>query len=258
VIPLIHLLLSYCLAAPGFQTIETAPSYSESYSIFIKGMLAGKEDVTEHVDEDGNRVTESQHEIFLADGLETNRMAFITTMVLSKKDASLLRYSYKVTSGTSGDSYEVRAHGRNLVRTLRRGGRTSEGGQPLEPDIVIVDYNVYHHYDNLVRRYNMEQGGRQTFKNFLPLIATNLTVALTRLEDTNLEYSGGQIAVQNFKVEHVGLWAGTISIDENMRLVRLVARDLDLEVLRQDIVPEPPAQEEPPMPKSDAPPGLVR
>jgi len=243
---LVKLLLCFLLTTPVQQSADAPAPYAQSYSIFIKGLLAGKEEVAEHLDEDGNLVTDSQHEFLLTAGLRDNRMAFVTTMVLAKKDASLLRYTYRMTSGTAGDSYEVRVHGGNLVRTLKRDGKISEGGQPMEPDILIVDYNVYHHYDNLVRRYNVEQGGKQTFKNFLPLIATTLTIALTRLEDTELEHSRGKIAVRNFRVEHVGLWAGTMSVDDEMRLVRLVVKDMYLEVLRQDVAPEPVAREEPP------------
>jgi hypothetical protein len=78
-------------------------------------------------------------------------------------------------------------------------------------------------------------------------------LALSRLEDTNLENAKGTLPVRNFKIEFVGIWTGTVSTDKSGRLVRLVLRDQDLEVVRKDLLPEP----EPPKPEPQKDPSSV-
>jgi hypothetical protein len=235
------------------QVPEPASHYTQTYFVFIKGSFAGSERVTESLDSEGNTLKSSEHDLYLADGMETNRIAFRTTMLFSKRDRSLLKYTYQITTGSSKDYYEVRAGRSSLVRVLKRGGRVSETTQPLEPGTLIVDFNVFHHYDNLIRCYDIEKGGRQTFNNFLPLIGSYITLALSPLEDTELDFGKGKISVRNYKIEHVGLWSGTVSVDEDNRLVRLVVRAQDLEVLRQDVVPDSALPQQPSKPDAIPP-----
>jgi hypothetical protein len=228
-------ILLFCALPAGAG--DKAPVYTQSYAILIKGELAGIENITETVNETGDVLSSSEHEIYVSDGLGTKRMAFTTKMHLAKNTYDPVFYSYKYTSGDAGDSYEVEIKGALIRRTLTRSGRASEVTAPVQPNTVILDFNVYHHYDYLVRRYDAVKGGRQIFSDFVPLIGNDIQLALTSMGDTELKSEKGIVAVSSYRVEFVGIAGGTLSVDKNKRLVRLVIPAQDLEVLRKDLLP---------------------
>jgi hypothetical protein len=211
----------------------------QKYAILIRDSIAGQEAVTETRDKDGNLLTSSEHEIFLNVGTDTKRMAFTTRMVLAKGSNSLISYSVRFTSGETRDSYDVTVSKGEIHRILNRGGRTSDISLPAAPDILLFDFAVYHHYGNLARRYDFKKKGRQVVPTFAPVIGSEMPIALTHISDTNLDYGRGTIPVRNFKVEFMSTWTGTLSVDKNNRLVRLIIPSQDLEVLRQELLPNP-------------------
>ena len=93
------------LACFSGQPVQAA-TYSQSYTILINGVPAGSEVVTEK-HEGGNIISSSEHEIFVTDGTETKRMAFVAKTVLSKDSARPVSYTCRYTSGGSDDSYEA-------------------------------------------------------------------------------------------------------------------------------------------------------
>jgi hypothetical protein len=220
------------------NTGTAASNYSESYVILIKGATAGNETVTEKPDASGDLLSLSDHEILVAVGLETKQMKFSTRMVLAKNTGIPVTYSYWYTSGNTGDSYDVTIKNGQITRVLNRGGRTSEVTVPLEPGMVFVDFNVYHQYDYLVRRYDFKKGGRQTFADFIPVIGNDIPVALTYLGEEKLDLKPGPLQIRNFRIEFVGIWGGMLSVNKEGRLVRLVIPTQDLEVLRRDLLPQ--------------------
>ncbi len=228
--------LSFALLATSLSARESAPGYTQSYVILIKGAAAGRESVTETRSETGDLLVASEHEIFITDGLETKRMAFSTKMVLSKSTRIPVSYSYRYTSGNSGDSFDVVVKDGQITRTLNRAGRSSEASVPFKPDMVILDFNVYCQYDNLIPRYDMKKGGRQLFADFVPVIGNDIPLALTYMGEEKLTLSTGSLPIRNFRVEFVGIWNGTVSADKKGRLVRLVVPAQDLEVVRQDLL----------------------
>ena len=228
-------MLVFCALPAGAG--DKAPVYTQSYAILIKGELAGTENVTETVNEAGDILSSSEHEIYVSDGLGTKRMAFTTKMQLAKKTYAPVSYSYKYTSGEAGDSYEVAVKDSLIRRTLTRRGSASEVTAPVQPNTVILDFNVYHHYDYLVRRYDAVKGGRQIFSDFVPLIGNDIQLAMTLMGDTELKYEKGSVAVSRYSFEFVGISGGTLSVDKNKRLVRLVIPAQDLEVVRKDLLP---------------------
>jgi len=228
-------MLLFCALPAGAG--DKAPAYTQSYAILIKGELAGTENVTETVNEAGDVVSASEHDIYVSDGLGTKRTAFTTKMQLAKKTYAPVSYSYKYTSGDAGDSYEVAINDTLIRRILTRNGRTSEVTAPVQPNTVILDFNVYHQYDYLARRYDVGKGGRQIFSDFVPLIGNDIQLAMTLMGDAELKYEKGSVAVSRYSVEFVGISSGTLSVDKNKRLVRLVIPAQDLEVVRKDLLP---------------------
>lgn len=236
-IAVILLVMSAALGSTARAAESTA--YSESYAIILKGDFAGTETVTEKPDADGNLVSTSQHDVLVTDGLETKRMSFATRMILDKNSGIPSSYSYWYTSGDSGDSYDVTIQDSQIIRILNRGGRTSEVTVPLDPGMVFVDFNVYHQYDYLVRRYDFKKKGRQTFSNFIPVIGADIPVALTYLGEESLPLATGMLPVRKLRVEFVGILSGTLLVGNDGRLVRLTVPSQDLEVVRRDLLPDP-------------------
>jgi len=233
------ILLIWWLMLAGFPIqAEQPPSYTQTYLIFIRGAQVGAETVWERTDKDGNRVVESKDEMFVTDGLGTKRMAFETTMVFVKNTTVPMRYLYRYTSGDAKDYCEVTVKGAKITRVLSRAGNVSEATADFLPGMVILDFNVFYQYDMLSRVYDFKKGGRQVFSDFIPVIGNDLQLAVTRLEDSQLAYAKGSIPVRNFKIEFIGVRAGNYSTDENGRLVRLIMREQDLEVVRKDLVPD--------------------
>jgi hypothetical protein len=229
----LFLFLSVWFQTPAAQQA----GYQQTYTILIRGMIAGQETVEETQDREGSTISSSEHEIFLKEGSEIKRMAFVTRMVLAKGSYAPLSYSVQYTSGESRDSYDLKVAKGEIRRILNRGGHTSDISVPVKSDVLVLDFSVYHHYDYIARRYDYKKKGRQTFTNFVPLIGSEVPMALTHISDTNLDYGKGTVLVRNYKVEFMSTWTGTLSVDKNNRLVRLIVPAQDLEVLRKDLMP---------------------
>lgn len=228
--------LAVLMAVPAVAE-DTAPIYKQTYTILIKGIRAGSESVAESIDETGNIRASSEHEIFITDGLATKRMAFVTKMQLAKNTYHPIAYSYTYTTAGSGDSYEVAVKNDQIQRKLIRSGHATEATAPFQPNTVIQDFNVYHQYDYIVRRYDAAKGGRQLFSNFVPLIAMDIPVAVTYQGEAELTAASGSIPVSNYTFEFVGIANVTLAVDKDKRLVRLAIPTQDLEVVRKDLLP---------------------
>jgi hypothetical protein len=235
---MIALILALWFSIGSWRQAEPAPLYTQTYAIYIRSTFAGTETVSERLDKDGNRVVTSQHEILIMAPSETNRLAFETTTMFVKDTATPASYSFKYLSGSTKDYYDVTLKAGRITRVISRGGKVSEISTAVPPNMIILDVNVYHQYDLLSRLYDFKKGGRQLFNDFIPPLGTDLPVAITWLEDSTLEWAQGTVPVRNFKIEFVGVRAGNFSTDMKGRLVRLIMREQDLEVVRKDLVPD--------------------
>jgi len=235
------LILCFAPLSPEQATgAQPPPAYTQTYRIFLKGEPAGYETVEEKTDKDGNVLSTSEHEIFVTDGMETKRMAFVTSMLLAKGTFAPIRYSYRYTSGQSKDSFEVTAKGGKFYSVITRGGHSVETTNSITPDMILLDFNVYHQYDYLARRYDFKKGGRQAFRNYIPLIGNEISTTLSLLDESNLDTPKGPLSVRNFKIELGAIRVGTFSTDKAGRLVRLEIREQELQVVRDDLLPKQP------------------
>lgn len=215
-----------------------ADDSTQSYVILIRGEAAGSETVTEKTDASGDRIRVSEHELILNDGLEAKRMAFTTRMVRDKDTLAPKSYRYQYADGVSGDFYEVAIQGGQATRLLKRSGITNEITAPFGADTVLLDFSVYHQYEDVIRKYDMKKGGRQVFSDFVPLIGRDIPLAVTYLGESTLGTGKNKIPVRDFSLEFVGISTGRLSADSGGRLVRLILPSQDLEVLRKDIFPQ--------------------
>lgn len=231
------LMMVVLLRAVSMDAADKALPYEQSYTIVIKGMIAGSEKVSEALDEAGNIISSSEHEIFITDRLETKRMAFNAKMQLAKGTLVPVLYSCRYTTGEAGDFYEVSVKDGQIRRTLMRNGHKSEIMAPFQQNTVILDFNVYHQYDYVIRLYNQTKMGRQLFSNFVPLIGNDIPLALTSLGKSEFKSGNISIPVTNYRIEFIGVAQGTAAVDKDNRLVQLLIPAQDLEVLRKDLLP---------------------
>jgi hypothetical protein len=235
------ILIVLILAFNGFCGLGIADDgkvdYSQTYIIFIDGARAGKETVTERTDDKGNLIVESENEIYLTDGLETNRLAYTTRMILDGKSLKPKSYEYKSATGNTGDSCEVLIEGDSITRTLSKGGDTSVATDSFQPDTVFLDANVYYQYDYVLQKYDSKTGGRQLFSDFIPIIGSHIPIALTFIGASNLPIKNETLPVKQYQVEFVGIRSGTVTSDSDNRLIRLEMPDENLEVIREDVLP---------------------
>jgi hypothetical protein len=229
------LLLIISLAIVPVLHAENSAEYEQKYAILINGILSGHEQVKEKINEAGQMVSTSEHEMIISDGLAAKRMAFSTRMIFEKNSVDPVFYSYQYTEGNTGDSYDVTIKDLKITRILRRGGRTSEVTATVTPETIILDYNVYHQYDYLIRKYDKKKKGAQTFSDFLPIIGLDVSVSLTYQDDSNLKFGDKEVPVKNYHVEFVGIGAMTLSADKSGRMVRLQIPSQGIEVIREDL-----------------------
>lgn len=215
---------------------DTSAGYSQSYVILINGSPAGSETVTESKSAAGDLISASEHELLVTDGLETKRMAFSTKMVLSKNTGTPVSYAYRYTMGGSGDFYDVAVKDAQITRVLSRGGHTNESTLPMPLNMVIVDFNVYHHYDYLIRKYDVKKGGRQIFADYVPLIGNDIPMAVTYLGNSDIPLEKGPLPTRYFKIEIVGILGASLFVDKDGRLIRLLIPAQNLEVVRKDLL----------------------
>ena len=229
--------LAAVLLASTVGAEEGGKDYRQTYIIFIDGERSGKEVVTESAGGNGGTLVQTENELYVSEGLETNRMAYETRMILEGKSLKPVSYAFRYISGDSRDHYEVNIQGDTVHRTLSRAGSTSVTTEELRKDAVLLDINVYHQYDYLIQKYDQKKGGRQVFSDFIPVIGNYITVALTYLSDSTLKLPRGEIALKEYQVEFVGLRTATLFADDKGRLARLVMPDQNLEVVREDLLP---------------------
>lgn len=216
-----------------------APSYAQTYIVYVRGEQSGVERVSEIPGEGGTVTSRSEHEITVSDGLHTQQMVFETALTLKGEARTPTYCSLKYNPGLDGDYYEVWVRDGRIRRLLSRAGQKSETEGSWDSAGVIFDFNVYHHYDYIIGRYDHSVGGRQLLRAYIPVTGAELSLALTRLEDEEIDSQSGKIAIRNFRVELVGVFTGQLAVDKANRLVRLQVYDKDLVVVRQDLASSP-------------------
>ena len=221
----------------GLTLKAAEDTHTQTYVILINGEKSGTETVTEEKDRSGNVILSSKHELLVKDGAARNRMVFSTRMVLSKGARNIRTYACRYQTGQSGDSYEVSIQNGRITRVLTRNGQPGVVSAPFTSNMVIVDFNVYHHYEYLLRRYDRRKKGIQTFANYIPVIGNDIPVKVAWIGDENLIFGEKTIETSRFIVELADITTVMISVDKNNRLVVLENPAQELKVIREDLLP---------------------
>jgi len=216
-------------------------TYTQSFVILIDDKPAGTETVSEEKDGSNNVVYTSEHDLLVDDGLSINRVVFSTKMVLSKGAKDIRTYACRYQTsldGGTGDSYDVSIKNGVITRILTRSGQSIDAAAPFTNNMVIVDFNVYHHYEYLLRRYDRKKKGTQIFENFIPVIGSGIPMKVTWIGDEKLRfYEKNTVETSKFLVDFVGIHTVTVLVDKSGRLVLLENPTQNLKVIRKDLLP---------------------
>lgn len=115
--------------------------------------------------------------------------------------------------------------------------RTVAGGDDrldfeLPKDVVVLDYNVIHHYQLLVDRYRRTAGGKQTFRAFVPQEAMPGSLEVEETGPESVEIEGRAQTLRHLLVatdlSRIDLW-----VDDQQRLWRISSPAAQLEVVRK-------------------------
>jgi len=112
---------------------------------------------------------------------------------------------------------------------------TGEGDErdfSLLPDIVLIDNNVFHHFELLAARYLKTPGGKQVFKAFVPQDALPGELSVEGRGKEAVKIRGRSENLQHLVVTteltQIDLW-----LDEQQHLQRVLIAAAQLEAVRQ-------------------------
>jgi hypothetical protein len=214
---------------------DTSPVYTQSYTILIDGSIAGKETVTEVIHENGNLLCTSEHEVDIRNPLKKWRRFFSTKMVLPEGAFFPVSYSYKSDVGIS---YDLSRTDIQITSIIQREQKSRESTVPFNPDMVLLDPNVYHLYDYWIRKYDTGKGGLQALQTFVPHAAVSTPIMAEAITDSDLNLETGTLHLRNYRVEVPDVWTAALWVDNDNRLVRIFISGPNIEVIRTDLLPE--------------------
>lgn len=222
-----RLLLATCLLFVPTGAIKSSPTgyaqSSVSYRVMIDGKPAGVE-VVRTIDNEAGRTVRSNSEM-IVNGV-TRRIETVSEI----KDKKLTGYSVDVTEGGDRKKYSVMLTGRRARVRIEANNRTSERLIPIHEDVMFLDSNVWHHYAQLLARYNTAMGGTQRFFVLVPQATLRELVVEIRPDGQTTYRSGSsKIKAQRFLVLPAGSEVRLIA-DESNRLVAIEVPALDTKV----------------------------
>ena len=103
---------------------------------------------------------------------------------------------------------------------------------------LVLENGVWHHFIFLLKQYDSNRGGTQTFNAFMPSMATDLQITVEAIDAPGFKVKGQTITTQHYKVRTnkgllIELWADSdrvplvISIPgQNVRVIRGGSEDL--------------------------------
>ena len=98
----------------------------------------------------------------------TARRVVTSTEYRDKRPA---RYSLEITTGSRIEKYLLTFTPSGVNISIEVNGRKTERTRPAGKDIVLLDKDVWHHYQILLARYDLKSLGKQSFRVFIPQAA---------------------------------------------------------------------------------------
>lgn len=103
----------------------------------------------------------------------------------------------------------------------------------LPKDVLILDDNVFHHYQLIVDRYKLTTGGKQTFQAFVPQEALPGVLTVEDAGEGTVNVQGHPKVLQHLlmttELTRVDVW-----VDKQQRLQLVSIPEVQLEAVRQE------------------------
>jgi hypothetical protein len=209
--------------------------YSQSYIIVIKGKEAGREIVNEKIDEDGNLICTSEHEIIIPTSKEKKPRKFKTKMILPKGELFPISYSYESNEGIS---YDVKVKDAQIIVTLQKEGESKESKYPFDPGMLMIDLNVYHTIDYLIRKYDVQKGGLQVLRTYLLHADRIEPLEVSPVKSVKHEYETKVLQLKSYQIEIPDRLTMYLWVNKDNRLYRMFIPGLNIDVIQSDLFSE--------------------
>ena len=202
--------------APPRAQQQQARQTGGAYTMYLGEQAAGTESYTLTVTPSGARRAEAEV------GFGLNRSKVVTEVTADGRPLS-----FAVETG--GARALAAEFGAGVVKLTAAGAGTRELKTAAD---VVVESLVWHHFINLLARYDAARDGRQSFTAFLPSQATEFPVELERVGAETRTAAGSQVKVEHFRAVVAGgltveLWADAERVPllitvptQNVRVVR--------------------------------------
>ena len=206
--------------------------YSQSYVVVIKGKEAGKEIVNEKIDENGNLICTSEHEIVIPASKEEKPRKFKTKMILAKGKLFPISYSYESNEGIS---YDVKVENSQIISTSKKRGESKESKYPLEPGMLMFDLNVYHTIDYWIRKYDVPKGGLQVLRSYVLPLDQIESLEVSPVKSAKHEYETEVLQLKSYQIEIPDRVTMYLWVNKNNRLYRMFIPGLNIDVIQSDL-----------------------
>ena len=111
-------------------------------------------------------------------------------------------------------------------------GEADDRDFELSKDVVILDDNVFHHYQLIAQKYMRTAGGKQTFPAFVPQEALPGSLDVQDAGPDTVEIGGHKQTLRHLvfttELKQIDVWA-----DEQGRVQRIYISDAELDAVRK-------------------------
>lgn len=206
------------------------------FYLFLQGQSFGSETYRITKDEAGKVTATSESEMLMLEGDLQNRLAFTSRLVMDGQTLNPTYYEYRFKGGRN-DGYEVTFDGLQATRKLILNGTVTSKPATLEhPGVLILDYNIYHHYQLLLDRYDQKKKGKQSFSNFVPLVGDEVEITVTQNGDVPLIINQKTIPTINYTIDFPMNYGADIWATKEGRIVKIRMKQNSIEALREEYV----------------------
>ncbi|MBI1747205.1 MAG: hypothetical protein HYR55_11530 [Acidobacteria bacterium] len=234
-----HLLITVAISLIllGYSSVAATGPETGKFYLFLKGQHFGQESYVIKDEPSGKRTTLSETEMVMLDGDVQNRLAFSSRLVMDRQTYAPTYYEYQFKGGRN-DGYEVTIDGKQITRKLVTGGTVTNKTTTAEQEILILDYNVYHHYQLLLDRYNPKIKGKQVFSDYLPVVGDEFEVGVTLNGEVPLVINQKTIPTVNYTIDFPMSYGADLWATKDGRVVKIRLKQNAIEAIRAEYVTE--------------------
>lgn len=198
-----------------------------SYNIQVDKRPAG----VERFEETGsgqNLIVKSSTEI--TSGGESQKITAMTEL----NGGKLVRYEIETGAGERLQKYSLRFEAGIARVVIEAYGRRSERTVSVSDDVMLLDKNVWHHYQLLINRFDMNKRAPQQFPVLTPQAGLRQYMAEVEFkEKTTYSAGGAKIRANSFIVTLGEAYEANVIADESNRVLLIEVPEFDIKAVLQ-------------------------